>query len=253
MQEQTANTRHLGLVTGAIIGLAALLGLMAPAAGAADSGILQLEQRLNDLRYWTGAVDGVHDGDTRQAVMAFQKANGLSATGEATPHVVSAIGSASSPPPPLVANGGPDRVEVDLSRQIVMLYDNGLLAAVLNASTGTSDTPTPPGSYKVYRQVGGWDRGPLGNLYNPSYFKGGFALHGSTSVPAYPASHGCVRISVSAAEWVPGFTPPGTPVYVVGSGPAAARSASSGSSSGAAPAPAADLGYTPITFTPSSG
>lgn len=253
MQEQTANTRHLGLVAGAIVGLAALFGLMAPAAGA-DSGVLQLEQRLDNLRYWPGPVDGVYDGDTRQAVMAFQKANGLDATGQSNPQVASAIGSASSPPAPLVPNGGPDRVEVDLSRQIVMVYDNGPLAAVLNASTGTSRTPTPPGAYKVSRQVSGWDKGPLGNLYNPSYFYGGIALHGSTSVPAYPASHGCVRISVSAAEWVPNLTPPGTPVYVVGQGPAAAPSASSGNSSRPAPEqPSASLDYTPITFTPRPG
>jgi lipoprotein-anchoring transpeptidase ErfK/SrfK len=26
------------------------------------------------------------------------------------------------------------------------------------------------------------------------YFKGGFAIHGYPSVPAFPASHGCVRV-----------------------------------------------------------
>ena len=31
-------------------------------------------------------------------------------------------------------------------------------------------------------------------LYYPMYFLRGFAIHGYPDVPAYPASHGCVRI-----------------------------------------------------------
>ena len=42
----------------------------------------------------------------------------------------------------------------------------------------------------VYRKVGGWDW----VLWYPMYFLRGFAIHGYPSVPAYPASHGCVRI-----------------------------------------------------------
>jgi lipoprotein-anchoring transpeptidase ErfK/SrfK len=37
-------------------------------------------------------------------------------------------------------------------------------------------------------------------MYRPNYFYGGYALHGSSSVPAYPASHGCVRITVPAMD-----------------------------------------------------
>jgi lipoprotein-anchoring transpeptidase ErfK/SrfK len=29
-------------------------------------------------------------------------------------------------------------------------------------------------------------------MWRPNYFYGGYALHGSTSVPTYAASHGCV-------------------------------------------------------------
>ena len=37
-------------------------------------------------------------------------------------------------------------------------------------------------------------------MYRPNYFYGGYALHGMTSVPAYPASHGCVRMTVPAMD-----------------------------------------------------
>ena len=64
--------------------------------------------------------------------------------------------------------------------------------------------------------MSGWDSGPLGRLHNPLYFNGGIAIHGATSVPAYPASHGCVRIPMSASPWMPSKVPNGTPVYVKG-------------------------------------
>jgi hypothetical protein len=74
---------------------------------------------------------------------------------------------------------------------------------------------TPPGSFTVYAQHYGWETGPLGSLYNAQYFNGGIAIHGSRSVPAYPASHGCVRISMSASEWFPERLSLGMPVYVL--------------------------------------
>jgi len=48
--------------------------------------------------------------------------------------------------------------------------------------------------------VNGWDRGPLGSLYRPQYFNGGIAIHGYTSVPSTPASHGCCRVSLRAMD-----------------------------------------------------
>jgi lipoprotein-anchoring transpeptidase ErfK/SrfK len=52
------------------------------------------------------------------------------------------------------------------------------------------------------RAVNGNDKGPLGVLYRPRYFNGGIAVHGYTSVPSYPASHGCVRVSNAAMDWI---------------------------------------------------
>ena len=63
----------------------------------------------------------------------------------------------------------------------------------------------------------GWDESRLGRLYNPVYFnpEDGIAIHGFPEVPTEPASHGCVRIPMSAAEWFPATVPRGTPVYVI--------------------------------------
>lgn len=46
------------------------------------------------------------------------------------------------------------------------------------------------------------------------YFRGGFAIHGYPSVPAYPASHGCVRIPMWFAPGLYSRHEHGTAIYV---------------------------------------
>ena len=95
----------------------------------------------------------------------------------------------------------------------------------LNVSTGNGETYTVPGggkdvaytpvgTFSVERKVAGDERAPLGTLHNPMYFYRGWAIHGSPSVPAYPASHGCVRISNADADWLFPLVPIGTPVVL---------------------------------------
>ena len=53
---------------------------------------------------------------------------------------------------------------------------------------------TPSGSYRIESQgARASATATSASLYNPLYFQGGYAIHGSPSVPARPASHGCVR------------------------------------------------------------
>jgi len=194
--------------------------------GATGPVVASIEQKLSSLHYEVGAVDDTYDQDTAYAVTAFQKITGAERTGRATDDVVAAISSATSAPGPLVAGGGPTRVEVDLDRQVLFLYEADTLAKILTVSTGSGErfcsegycrrAITETGGFRVYRQAQGWEEGPLGSLYNPSYFDGGIAIHGAKSVPASPASHGCVRIPMNAAEWFPAHIPLGTPVYVAG-------------------------------------
>ncbi|HEY9232694.1 MAG TPA: L,D-transpeptidase, partial [Blastocatellia bacterium] len=85
---------------------------------------------------------------------------------------------------------------------------------------------TPTGRFKVYRKVEGWRKAPLGSIYYPNYFLSGVAIHGSASVPAKAASHGCIRIPVFAAKEFSELTPTGT-VVIVHDGAAMAQSRTS--------------------------
>lgn len=184
-----------------------------------------IEQRLADLRYDVQNVDGVYDETTYHAVMAFQKVHGLSRDGNSGPETLGVLSKASGLPDPMVPFGSPDRVEVDVERQVVFLYLGGDLAKIISASTGSLEifceagpcrrAVTPNGDFSVTRRFTGWEKGDLGKLYNPLYFNGGIALHGSESVPGYPASHGCVRLPMATAEWLPGVVPNGTAVHVL--------------------------------------
>lgn len=193
--------------------------------GAKGPEVQAMEQKLADLKYDTGTVDGVFDAATGHAVMAFQKVNGLERSAKATPAVLEAIAKAGEPAP-MLASGGPNRVEIDLNRQVLQVYKGGALVRTLSVSTGNGKrycvdgecdvAVTPGGSFKVNRKIRGLRVSRLGELYNPLYFNGGIAMHGSGSVPAYPASHGCVRVPMNSSLWLFDNVPMGTPVYVIG-------------------------------------
>lgn len=186
------------------------------------ANIREAEQRLSDLGYWTGPIDRVLDAGSRQALIAFQKIEGRTRTGRLTLNELEALRSATSPRP---LEGGPFHVEIDLVRQVLFVVDNGgKVSKVLPVSTGNDEefdtleatltAVTPRGRFKVLRRIPGWRESELGLMYYPGYIVGGIAIHGSESVPAYPASHGCIRIPMHAAKEFSEIAPIGTPVIV---------------------------------------
>ncbi|MGZ4757260.1 MAG: L,D-transpeptidase family protein [Acidimicrobiia bacterium] len=192
--------------------------------GASGPDVAALQQRLAALKYDVPAADGHFGAGTMQAVMAFQKVEGLPRDGVAGPQTVARLATASVPGP-MVPNGGATRVEVDVARQVLFFYRGGALFKTVAVSTGSGSrfcdrgrcatAVTPGGSFRVGAKVSGWQTGSLGRLYKPSYFNGNIAIHGALSVPAGPASHGCVRVPMSSADWIYAALPRGTPVYVL--------------------------------------
>jgi len=190
--------------------------------------------KLLELGFWLADPNGKFDDTTAQAVMAFQKYFQLRPTGNinaATAHLLEEI---TNPATATTKEG--TLAEVDKSRQLLFLVQDGITTYVMNTSTGDDhayeepdgNTPgvmikgtavTPVGSFKIDRErPDGWWIGDLGQIYRPKYFVGGVAIHGSMSVPAYPASHGCVRVTVKAMDfiWDNDILPRGSQVLVYG-------------------------------------
>jgi peptidoglycan hydrolase-like protein with peptidoglycan-binding domain len=193
--------------------------------GASGDAVKSLQQRLTDLKYSPGAVDGHFGLGTYFAVVAFQKVEGMARTGRATDDVVAKLATAGEPAAMLPSGGG-TRVEVDLKRQVLFLYLNGSLARIEPVSTGSGQrycvkgdcavAVTPGGSFRIGTKILGDHVSPLGHLYNPLFFNGGIAIHGEPAVPNYPASHGCVRIPMHDSMWFYNTVQRGTAVYVLG-------------------------------------
>jgi peptidoglycan hydrolase-like protein with peptidoglycan-binding domain len=184
--------------------------------------VLEAEQRLSDLGYWTGTVDGKFDSSTRHALVAFQKVERRQLTGQLTREELTALREAERPTP---REGGYAHVEIDITRQVLFVVDaDGIVTKVLPVSTGSGAVytdggkkhlaHTPRGNFTVYRKINGWRRSTLGLLHYPSYIVSGVAIHGSPSVPTKPASHGCIRIPMYASAEFSSMTPEGTVVLV---------------------------------------
>ncbi|MFY9556653.1 MAG: L,D-transpeptidase family protein [Blastocatellia bacterium] len=196
--------------------------------------ILEAQQRLTDLGYWTREADGKWGEASRFGLLAFQKVEGRPRTGKLTFDELRALRSAARPVP---RQRDFAHIEVDLHRQVLFVVEaNGEVSRILPVSTGSGKpfeiegeiepAITPVGRFRIYRKVPGWRKSKLGLLYYPNYLVGGIAIHGNPAVPSQPASHGCIRIPMFASEEFSGLTPIGTEVIVYNSSPNALGSVS---------------------------
>jgi len=184
--------------------------------------ILEAEQRLSILGYWTGPVDGVFDSGSRHALVAFQKVEGRKRTGKLTSEELQALRTALRPLPQYTDAG---HVEIDLQRQVLLVVDEtATVTHILPVCTGNEGSyvdhgqvhraHTPRGKFKVLRKIRGVRISSLGFLYYPNYIYEGIAIHGSWAMAAYPSSHGCIRIPMFAAKAFSELVPLGTEVIV---------------------------------------
>jgi peptidoglycan hydrolase-like protein with peptidoglycan-binding domain len=177
--------------------------------GSRGPQVVALQRLLIQNSYWLGAPNGVFGSTTEQAVYALQTVNNLPENGIV--NRPTALALLAGQHLPLHTTSG-NAIEVSIGHEVVMIVCNGHLLATLHTSTGGGYTysqggmsgvaVTPLGVFHTYYQVNKWDVGPLGGLYHPKYFSGGVALHGAYDIPNYPASHGCVRLSIPAMDWI---------------------------------------------------
>lgn len=180
--------------------------------GSRGAAVTTLQRRLTALHYDVGGVDGIFGPSTHHAVVAFQKVNGLARDGIVGPRTWAALDRPVVPRPKYSHSGY--SVEANLTTQVLYLARKGSVVRILDASSGKASTPTPRGNYTIQRRIDGWRQSDLGLLWRPNYFYRGYAVHGATSVPTYPASHGCVRVPVPAMNRLWSVIGVGTPVHI---------------------------------------
>jgi len=179
--------------------------------GMSGSDVLALQHRLWSLHYWTGAINGNFTHDTTEALWAFQAINGLTVDGVVGPVTRNALAHPRSYKPH--NSNVATRIEVNINAkvQVLVYYKDHAIALISHVSSGggyyfcsthgCGYARTPTGTYTANIFVPGWVTVPLGKMYNPVFFIGtSFAIHGDTSVPVTPASHGCIRIPDNLAK-----------------------------------------------------
>jgi PKD repeat protein len=182
------------------------------ALGARGTSVAQLGGQLRRLHY-AAPSGGTFDGRMLDAVYAFQKVHGLPRTGVVDARFWRALSNPRVPVPRFAQPA--THLEVNKGLQVLYVVRGSRVSLILPISTaGISGTFTPVGRFAVYRKVVGFDPSPLGTLFDPLYFTGGYAIHGNPSVPPYPASHGCVRVPMWLAPLLYGTVPYGEIVYV---------------------------------------
>ena len=181
-----------------------------------DAAVQDLQQQLIDLGYLLpGDDDGRFGPATQNAILSFQKWERLGRTGLLDSQTKARLAVATHPTPISTGAAG-KRAEVLLDRQVALLIEDNNVVRTIAVSTGKASTPTPPGDYRVYAKIPRWWSTPFREWLPWALpFVGGIAFHELQDVPAYPASHGCVRQSFTVARWTYNFATIGMPVKVI--------------------------------------
>jgi peptidoglycan/xylan/chitin deacetylase (PgdA/CDA1 family)/peptidoglycan hydrolase-like protein with peptidoglycan-binding domain len=190
--------------------------------GSSGAEVSYLQKTLNGISYPAGKKNGSFGYETYQATIAFEKTNGMDRDGTVDPAEMTKIALAKRPRTP--GGKGKNFIDVDISRQVLFEVKKGRVITTIPVSSGneayyeqdgqTYKAHTPRGDFTIERKIPGWRTSRLGRLWYPSYFVGGFAIHGSESVPTYPASHGCVRIPMYVTKSFYYRNPIGRRTYV---------------------------------------
>jgi peptidoglycan hydrolase-like protein with peptidoglycan-binding domain len=186
--------------------------------GMAGADVKALQNRLIALRYIDiRSASGVFDTPTSHAVVALQKHHGLTRDGIVGPLTRARLAAPSTPRPRVRRSGG--YYEVNLTKQVMYGFSGSTVVRIINISSGsgrlytvdgvTYRATTPTGTFRIQRKIDGWRQSDLGLLYRPAYFTGGFAVHGSSSVPSTPASHGCIRVNLWTQDRIWDYLPVG--------------------------------------------
>ncbi len=210
-----------------LIGVNGFSALVRLEPGDSGEDVATLQRALTDAGFYHSEVNGEYGDATESAVVAFHKYLRLERS--ATFSALDWIRLELLPEP-----GIPDRydetdyLELDLDRQLLFLVRGGELEQVIPVSSGggyTYISPrtgnphraiTPVGDFALRWHQLGWACDPVSGwcVYKYWAFTDYLGLHGYRSVPATPASHGCVRVELWDADWLEPRLFSGMPLHI---------------------------------------
>lgn len=215
--------------------------------GLAGDDVRQVQQRLTDLGFVPGPIDGIYGDQTIKSVWAYEKlvleVPSNAPTGKVTPEMWDRMQDPFVIQPRRPNAPSTNHTEVYLPEQVLAVFHDDRPVMITHMSSGTGEqwceevtispgeygnrdgeeaivrgecgiSNTPGGVFEFYRQVEGIRDSALGSMWNPMYFNYGIAIHGAMNVPLQPASHGCIRIPLDISETLQTLADIGDMVYV---------------------------------------
>ena len=201
------------------------------AYGSSGKNVKLLQQRLTDLGYYEGPVSGNFQGNTRNAVKAFQTQNGLAVDGvvgkktwDLLFNTASIVLPGDTPAPAATPEPVPFHITVDVNNQVVTVYSRDaegeytVVVRQMICSSGTKKNPSSIGDFTLNGRKARWCFFPKWGDYAQYWTQitSEIAFHSviyarvdtkSLSIKSYNmlgqrASHGCIRLLVSDAKWI---------------------------------------------------
>ena len=201
------------------------------AYGSSGKNVKLLQQRLTDLGYYEGPVSGNFQGNTRNAVKAFQTQNGLKVDGvvgkktwDLLFNTASIVLPGDTPAPAATPEPVPFHITVDVTNQVVTVYSRDaegeytVVVRQMICSSGTKKNPSSVGDFILNGRKARWCFFPKWGDYAQYWTQitSEIAFHSviyarvdtkSLSIKSYNmlgqrASHGCIRLLVSDAKWI---------------------------------------------------
>jgi lipoprotein-anchoring transpeptidase ErfK/SrfK len=163
--------------------------------GSKGPAVKWLQNKLASLHYVTSR-SGVYDAATGRAIMAWRKVAGYSRTYTAGSDVFAGMLKGRGVFKVRHPKDG-RHVEARLNQQVLALINGSKVERIYHTSSGKPSTPTIQGKFRVYMKTPGTN---AKGMVDSNYFIRGYAIHGYADVPAYNASHGCLRVPVANAR-----------------------------------------------------
>ena len=171
---------------------------------------VRLFNRLLDKEGYVPSNGRRYSSRTGRAVLAYRKVHGMARITRATAGIFKTLADGRGAYKLKHPRAG-KHAEVSIGRQVLVLADKGKAQRTYHVSTGAPGTPSDRGHFRFYRRQPGYNSL---RMYMSVYYNRGEAVHGYSSVPKGPASHGCIRTPISDAVSIYNWVRLGMSIYV---------------------------------------
>ncbi len=218
--------------------------------GMAGEEVRQVQERLAELGFFVGEIDGQFGRLFEQALWAYQKLVLNVPRDEPTSILTDELWQDMQRPIRIEPNrwhskgeATRNHVEIYLPSQVAVFFVDDVAEMIVHVSSGDGQewkevvkidvgefgnengtaplerreigvSVTPGGVFRIDRMVEGLRNSALGGMWDPAYFNYGIAMHGAMNVPLHPASHGCIRMSQTAGRTFHQYIDKGDQVFV---------------------------------------